>query len=88
MTNTNNTTTNGSTQTVDAINLAATLAVIELLENPEFNNNFIVELLETTGAEITDDNIQEVTRVVLALNHILAVPLINQLPEVHKETYN
>lgn len=84
MTTIQNTPTNA---TDESLNTAALLAVIELLIQPEFGNDFVKESLESVGIEPTEEAIERVIASIMETNAALAAPLIAQLPEAFRGTY-
>ena len=69
------------TPTNSDIHVAALVAVVELLMHPDFNNDFIVEMLETSGLEGTAENIDAAINELLEINRALATPLVAKLPD-------
>ena len=69
------------------ITTAANLAVIELLVAPEFDNEFVIELMEKAGIDTTDENIEKVVIELLEINKKLAAPIIAALPENLRADY-
>ena len=63
------------------LHVAALVAAVELLMHPDFNDSFIVEMLETSGLEGTAENIDAAINELLEINRALATPLVAKLPD-------
>lgn len=73
--------TQAPTPTNSDLHVAALVAAVELLMHPDFNDGFIVEMLETSGLEGTAENIDAAINELLEINRALATPLVAKLPD-------
>ena len=69
------------------LDTAALIGVIELLVNPEFDNEWLTELLEDADAEVTEENRENLFANIIATNKVLAAPFILQLPDEKRWLY-
>lgn len=77
-----------NTQAPYPVEIAAIVAVVELLIQPEFGDDFIRDACDTAGfTTISDDDVEAVTAAVIKKQKEMVRPLIAQLPADLQETY-
>ena len=64
-----------------------TLAIVELLTNPEYGISWIKELSLGQGDELTDAQAELVDTAVVRTMDQLAIPFIQSLPEAQRAVY-
>lgn len=69
------------------VDTAVNIAVIELLVQPEYGNDWLTEILESQGVEVTDEVLNQVNDTIYAALKTLAKPFIEALPEDLRKAY-